>query len=223
MAKHSKPPSPLLPFLYYPGAAALLKWNRWCRALWFESKWGKMWVKICNLNHIPKIGGRESRSCRRRNLSPNLALMSVCVSAASYAFRRVIIQSEGRLSCPRKGTLHALFILQLVLFFFWLANSCLLCLCQVKSPQLFFSFQLFLIFSNFQPHASSVALWTNLWTPCEKFGFNEIKWSKKTKQKQTEAEDRIIYTSLTGFISLLPDFYECKSESMLSLRWFAQM
>lgn len=27
----------------------------------------KMWVKICNLNLIPKIGGSESRSCGRRD------------------------------------------------------------------------------------------------------------------------------------------------------------
>lgn len=60
-----------------------------------------MWVRICNLNHIPKIGATESCSCWRRDLFRNFALKSVCASAASN--RWVIIHSEWLFSCQGKG------------------------------------------------------------------------------------------------------------------------
>lgn len=43
----------------------------------------KMWVKICNLNRIPKIGATESHSCQRRDLFWKFALKPVCWSTAS--------------------------------------------------------------------------------------------------------------------------------------------
>lgn len=38
---------------------------------------GKMWVKICNLNHVPKIGETESRSCGKEG--PFLKLFLWCL------------------------------------------------------------------------------------------------------------------------------------------------
>lgn len=52
-------------YLFYPGAGKFFKIKLMPR-LDTSQKGKKMWVKICNLNHIPEIGGTESCSCRRR-------------------------------------------------------------------------------------------------------------------------------------------------------------
>ena len=74
----------------------------------FKSKWVKMWVKICNLNHVPKIGGSESLSCGKEGRFLKFPLMSICVSAASFTYCRVIIHFQGLFSCQGKGNARCL-------------------------------------------------------------------------------------------------------------------
>lgn len=109
----------------------------------------KMWVKICNLNLIPKIGGSESRSCGRRDsFFWNFPLMSVCVSASPFTLLSGHYSLPRTFLLPREGNSPCLIHSAVCLF---LANSCPLCIHQVN-PSAAFSFQLFPTSFNSQAH-----------------------------------------------------------------------
>lgn len=118
-----------------------------------------MWVKICNLNHIPKIGRTDSRSCRRRDLFLKLCF-DVCLCERSvpqllsghYASLRTFL-------LPREGNTPCLIHPVVCLF---CANSRPFCIRQVKSPQLFL-FSASLMSFNSQLCEAVSRMRQNLW------------------------------------------------------------
>lgn len=122
-------------FFNTQGAGTFLKIKLMMLRLDTSQNVEKMWVKICNLNHIPKIGGSESRSCGRRDLFWNFPF-DVCLCE-----RRFFHLLSGHYSVPRtfllprEGNTPCLIHSAVCLF---LANSCPLRIHQIESPQLFF-------------------------------------------------------------------------------------
>lgn len=158
----------------------------------------KMWVKICNLNHIPKIGGSESRSCGRRDLFWNFPF-DVCLCE-----RRFFHLLSGHYSVPRtfllprEGNTPCLIHSAVCLF---LANSCPLRIHQIKSPQLFF-FSAISDVPQFQLHVDFFSGPGNLWYySASKTWFYDAKWIRNMVRRWHYVE--MLSLNLLDFLSCL--------------------